>query len=468
MSRKVDTQVLYPPTSTTLQRSLCRCLHHLIVLQVWCFSRVDLVFFYWSVPSSRLAMSLWLFQSLVSLLLRSCFSVNCALPNQLDGFFQDAELVVSMRFNSTSCLSWSVMKTRIQEYCGFGFARQGRKYESLLGAPSFVHLVLVGLACSIPLMNQREREKKLERKIEVTGTGTGTIAQGMIEIEIETEVTETGEAIEATIMRGDEFQKLIFFWLRFLFFIIMSSCTIMPIYSVFNFTDTINSLICLSGLLVKLSWISFVIWEQSSFPVAHVQCFFIVCRWSRDPDHGRDRRDQSHSNSLGRFRDRSRSQSPSESQSLERRRCAAFTVHLSIGLLVICLAKSNSSPIPQKILCFCCFVRLLSPAGWWNNFYSMSLSDLLYRGVSGNVSWSYAQLWTLRSISTSCSKRTSGFDMAPPGAVVVPGAVTGVYYLWSSQLFFPKKDLWRNYYLHDKFSVTKRSSLLFWIPEISW
>jgi hypothetical protein len=55
---------------------------------------------------------------------------------------------------------------------------------------------------SIPLMNQREREKKLERKIEVTGTGTGTIAQGMIEIEIETEVTETGEAIEATIMRG--------------------------------------------------------------------------------------------------------------------------------------------------------------------------------------------------------------------------------------------------------------------------
>ncbi|KAH9550687.1 hypothetical protein CY35_10G084500 [Sphagnum magellanicum] len=65
-------------------------------------------------------------------------------------------------------------------------------------------------------------------------------------------------------------------------------------------------------------------------------------RWSRDPDHGRDRRDQSYSNSLGRFRDRSRSQSPSESQSLERR-----------------------------------------------------------------------------------SKRTSGFDMAPPGAVVVPGAVTG-------------------------------------------
>jgi hypothetical protein len=57
---------------------------------------------------------------------------------------------------------------------------------------------------SIPLMNQREREKRLERKIEVTGTGTGTgtIAQGMIEIEIETEVTETGEAIEATIMRG--------------------------------------------------------------------------------------------------------------------------------------------------------------------------------------------------------------------------------------------------------------------------
>ncbi len=143
-----------------------------------------------------------------------------------------------------------------------------------------------------------------------------------------------------------------------------SSCTIMPIYSVFNFTDTINSLICLSGLLVKLSWISFVIWERRSFPVAHVQCFFIDCRWSRDPDHGRDRRDQSHSNSLGRFRDRSRSQSPSESQSLERRRCAAFTVHLSIGLLVICLAKYNSSPIPQKILCFCCFVRLLSQAGW--------------------------------------------------------------------------------------------------------
>lgn len=143
-----------------------------------------------------------------------------------------------------------------------------------------------------------------------------------------------------------------------------SSCTIMPIYCVFNFTDTINSLICLGGLLVKLSWISFVIWELRSFPVAHVQCFFIGCRWSRDPDHGRDRRDQSHSNSLGRFRDRSRSQSPSESQSLERRRCAAFTVHLSIGLLAICLAKYNSSPIPQKILCFCCFVRLLSQAGW--------------------------------------------------------------------------------------------------------
>jgi hypothetical protein len=65
--------------------------------------------------------------------------------------------------------------------------------------------------CSIPLMNQRERGKRLERRIEVTGTGTGTIAQGMIEIEIETEVTETGEAIEATIMRGDEFHQLIFF-----------------------------------------------------------------------------------------------------------------------------------------------------------------------------------------------------------------------------------------------------------------
>jgi hypothetical protein len=61
-------------------------------------------------------------------------------------------------------------------------------------------------------MNQREREKRLETKIEVTGTGTGTgtIAQGMIEIE--TEVTETGEAIEATIMRGDEFQQLSYFF----------------------------------------------------------------------------------------------------------------------------------------------------------------------------------------------------------------------------------------------------------------
>jgi hypothetical protein len=148
MSRKVVTEMLYPPTTTTLQRFPCRCLHHLIVLQVWCFSRVDLVFFYWSLPSSRLAMSLQLFQSLVSLLLRSCFSVNCALPNQLDGFFQDAELVVSMRFNSISCLSWSVMKTRIQEYCGSGFARQCSKYESFLGAPSFVHLVLVGSVCA--------------------------------------------------------------------------------------------------------------------------------------------------------------------------------------------------------------------------------------------------------------------------------------------------------------------------------
>jgi len=66
--------------------------------------------------------------------------------------------------------------------------------------------------CSIPLMNQREREKRLETKIEVTGTGTGTIVQGMIEIEIETEVTETGEAIEAMIMRGDEFQQLSYFF----------------------------------------------------------------------------------------------------------------------------------------------------------------------------------------------------------------------------------------------------------------
>jgi hypothetical protein len=109
-------------------------------------------------------------------------------------------------------------------------------------------------------------------------------------------------------------------------------------------------------------------------------------RWSRDPDHGRDRRDQSHSNSLGRFRDRSRSQSPSESQSLERRRCAAFTVHLSIGLLAICLAKYNSSPIPQKILCFCCFVDCSVKQDGEINFFSMSLSDLLYRGVSENVS----------------------------------------------------------------------------------
>lgn len=39
----------------------------------------------------------------------------------------------------------------------------------------------------------------------------------------------------------------------------------MPIYSVFSFTDTINSLICLGGLLVKLSWISFVIGNEDPF-----------------------------------------------------------------------------------------------------------------------------------------------------------------------------------------------------------